>query len=310
MPKRRELSNFGGFLTPPIDRRKAAVWMFGSGVGFAIMATLVKHLAGRFSALELVFYRSFFNLLVLAPVLWFQRIDVWPSGRGVLVLRGVWGVLSLLSYFWALSILPLSIAPLLVQLAPIFVVLWATLILKDRPPRSFPLWAAIALGGLFLVLSPAGESWTHVTPMGLAVGVGSAFFLSLAQVTVRSSVGRFRNEQIIFWLVLISTVVAAPAVWSSPQTSTLSRMELFELFGMSIAAGFGQLASTQAFRHADASTASLMGSINAVLPVLVGWIAFGDPFTLLGGIGVLLFIFGIAGITRAQSSGATLPAMR
>jgi drug/metabolite transporter (DMT)-like permease len=267
-----------------------------SGLSFAAMGVLVKRLAPSFSSIELVFYRSFFNLVLIGPWLWFRGVELAPPGRGILLLRGVWGFLGLSSYFYSLSLLPLSLAALLVHCAPIFVVIVGMTFLREK--LSLIQGAAIigAVAGLGLLLQ---ADLGKIAGPAIAVGIASALFLALAQVTVRASVNRFPGLLIVFYLVATSTLVSLPILVvqgaALPEAS-----EIPLLFLMSLAAAGGQIASTHAFHFAPAAVVSAGGTFNAAFPILFGATFLGESLLPAQWGGACLLIGAILGLTMQR----------
>ena len=276
--------------------RKALLWMAVSGLSFAAMGVLVKRLAPTFSSIELVFYRSFFNLVLIGPWLCFRGVNLLPPGRRILLLRGVWGFLGLSSYFYSLSLLPLSLAALLVHCAPVFVVLIGTIFLRENLSR---LQVGAILGvvaGLGLLLQ---ADLGKIAGPAIWVGIASALFLALAQVTVRASVDRFPELLIVFYLVATSTLVSFPILIAQggrlPEAS-----EIPLLFLMSLAAAGGQIASTHAFLFAPAAVVSAGGTSNAAFPILFGAAFLGEALSPVQWGGALLLVGAILGLTMRR----------
>jgi drug/metabolite transporter (DMT)-like permease len=264
-----------------------------SGFSFALMGVLVKQLSANFSSIELVFYRSVFNLALIGVWLRFQGVAFFPPGRKILLFRGVWGFLGLLSYFYSLSVLPLSLAALLVHCAPIFVLVVGMGFLGERISGLQCASIFGALVGLGLLLQ---ADLQKLAGPGILVGVASALFLALAQVTVRASVGRFPKVLIVFYLVSTSTLLSLPILlMRGSRAPELSEIPM--LFAMSLAAAGGQIASTHAFVFAPAAVVSAGGSFNAVFPVLFGAAFLGESLAPPQWAGAILLMTAILGLT-------------
>ena len=76
--------------------------------------------------------------------------------------------------------------------------------------------------------------------------------------------------------------------WQSP-----AGVEWFILLSMGFFGFFGQLFMTKAYQMASIGTVAPMKYLEAVFALLVGWIWFGEGYTLLGLIGIALIIFGM-----------------
>src|SRR3954454_9591354 len=114
---------------------------------FTVMNALIKELGPGYPTGEVVSFRSIFALIPLVPFLAFQgalrhalKTDR-PLGH---VLRGGIGVVAMYLNFAGIARLPLADATAIFYAAPIFTVVLAALILKERV-RIYR-WSAVILG--------------------------------------------------------------------------------------------------------------------------------------------------------------------
>lgn len=100
-----------------------SLWMIVASLLFACMGVCVKLGSAYFSTGELVFYRGFVGLLLMALLARWQGISYrTPHWRRQLS-RGLSGTGSLMCYFFALGALPLATAVTLNYTSPLFVAL-------------------------------------------------------------------------------------------------------------------------------------------------------------------------------------------
>jgi drug/metabolite transporter (DMT)-like permease len=120
-----------------------SLWMIVANLLFACMGVCVKLGSAYFSAGELVFYRGFVGLLLMALLARWQGISYrTPHWRRQLS-RGLSGTGSLMCYFFALGALPLATAVTLNYTSPLFVALLLALWFREPVGRS--LFGAVAL---------------------------------------------------------------------------------------------------------------------------------------------------------------------
>src|SRR3990167_9566339 len=157
-------------------------WMLVAGLLFGCMGVFVKLGAAHFSYIELVFYRSFFGLLLVYGIMRSQRIGVATQYTRNHLLRGIFGSVALALFFYCITVLPLATAVTLNYTAPLFLTLLTMLVFKDK--FHLPLTLAIALGfaGVVLLLHPTLER-EQLLP-GL-LGLASGFLAGVAYLNVR-----------------------------------------------------------------------------------------------------------------------------
>jgi drug/metabolite transporter (DMT)-like permease len=129
--------------------------MFVSTFFFAAMHASIRHLSEAIHPFEIAFFRSVFALVVVAPWFWRDGLGLLRTRRiGLHWLRAVFNVFAMLSFFYALSITPLSEVTALGFTAPIFTTVLAALILREvvRLRR----WTAVIVGfiGATIILRP------------------------------------------------------------------------------------------------------------------------------------------------------------
>jgi len=83
--------------------------MFASTFLFASMHASIRHVSATIHPFEIAFFRSLFALVVVLP--WFLRLGLEPLRTrrlGLHAARAAFNVFAMLSFFYALSIAPLS----------------------------------------------------------------------------------------------------------------------------------------------------------------------------------------------------------
>ena len=94
---------------------------------FATMHALVRHVSGTLHPFEIAFFRSIFGLAAVAPLMWRVGPSVFVSRNPrLLAVRGVVGGLSLMTWFYGLSIVPIATATALSFSAAIFASIGST----------------------------------------------------------------------------------------------------------------------------------------------------------------------------------------
>ena len=268
-----------------------------SGIGFTFMSVLVRRLAkAGVDQGTLVFFRSFINSLLVLLLVAVRRRRIWPGTyKQILVVRGIFGFLSLSCFFYGLSHLPLSIASLLNWSAPVFVLLFSRWFLHERPQSGFGFKVTLVVSGLLLVLSPQQDAghWAEYPLHAVLIGVLGAVFAGGAYTAVRAAAAQVSSDLIVLWFTGISTVLALPWFLSSTRGWPVG-MELLELVLMGVFASLGQIAMTHGYRYAPASTVSSMGLMNACFFAVAGWWAFDETLGSSQLLGMLLTGAGVA----------------
>ena len=282
------------------DLKRGAFYMVAAALLFVGVGVCVRILSASLPNEMVVFFRSFFGLVALLPLVWHRGLANLKTRnfRGHLV-RGIAGVAAMYCYFYAVAYLPLAEAVLLNYTTPLFVPFIAALWLHERVPPK--LWAAIGAGflGILFILRPGQDLFAPVALIGLASGVLAAF----AMTGVRRLTHTEPVFRIVFYFSLVSTVIAAaplPVRWQTPDASLW-----LLLIVMGVMASFGQLLLTRAYACAPAAQVGPFSYAAVVFAAVVGWILWGEVLDVFSFIGAALVCLGGALTIRYAGAAPT-----
>jgi drug/metabolite transporter (DMT)-like permease len=269
------------------DDTRGVICLLLAALAFSSMSVVVK-LAGRELPLAmLVLARGAVSLALSFSIVRASGISVWGHHPPRLLLRAAFGLGALVSYFFALTVLPLAETTVLHYLNPVFTALIAAVWLKERVDRRLIVAIALAFTGTLAVAQPAALFGAAATlpAAGVAAALLSAALSACAYVTVRSLSGRESPEVIVFYFALVSTPAPLPFaiagwVWPSPRGWLL-------LLAIGVAAQLGQMALTRGLSLVPAGRATAIGYVQIVLAALWGFIVFGEQptaWTLAGAV--------------------------
>lgn len=277
---------------------------------FVVMATLLKA-TETIPAGELVFFRCFFAILpVVAWLLWRRQLrtalhtkDPWGH-----IVRALIGASSMGLGFFALTRLPLPEATAIGYAAPLLIVMFSAILLKERV-HAFR-WTAVIVGllGVVIILWPRLTLLTGGAPLGdsEAVGaiaaMGGAVLTAFAMMQVRKLVQTERTEAIVIYFFVSASVLSLATIpfgWAMPTPE-----QAVLLIGAGFAGGIGQLLLTSCYRYADMSVIAPFEYVSLLLTLAIGFVVFGDVPTLAMIVGALIIVAsGIAVILREHYLG-------
>jgi drug/metabolite transporter (DMT)-like permease len=247
--------------------------MLVAAIFFALMGVLVKIGAQKFTAAELVFYRSFFGLIAILALARVYRLPLATPLLGRQVWRATLGFISLLLFFYAISALPLATAVTLNYTSPLFMAMFMPFVLHERPRKL--LITAIVLGfiGVTILLKPslhAGELIAGI--LGLLSGVLAGVVYVYVTQLGRAGEPDWRT---VFYFSLVSTVGAG--LWMlANHFSPLTWRDLALLLGMGVSATIAQLAMTRAYRTGSPLVVGSLAYTTVVLASLLGILLWGE----------------------------------
>jgi drug/metabolite transporter (DMT)-like permease len=266
-----------------------ALWMLVAGFLFSCMGVFVKLGAAYFSHVELVFYRSFFGLLMVYIILRQQRISIATLHWRGHLWRGLSGSVALALFFYCITVLPLATAVTLNYTAPLFLTIFTMLVFKDK--FHLPLTIAIALGfcGVVLLLHPTLQRDQLLTGL---LGLISGFLAGIAYLNVKQlgKMGEPEARTVFYFSLTASLASGAWMLFDSVHAITLQGFVL--LLGLGFSATLAQLAMTRAYRLGRTLVVGSMAYSTIIFASLFGMLLWGETLPITGWLGMILIMTG------------------
>lgn len=254
-----------------------SLWMLVAALFFAIMGTLVKLGAQKFTSAELVFYRSFFGLLFIFILTRVQGLSLATPMPGKHLSRAIFGFISLLLFFYAIGELPLATAVTLNYTSPLFMAVFMPFMILHERPRKL-LIGALVLGfiGVALLLRPSLHA-DELLAGGMGLLSGMLAGLVYVQVTQLGRAGE-PDWRTVFYFTLVCTVGAG--LWMLlHRFSPLTLQDLFLLLALGGSATLAQLAMTRAYRTGNPMVVGSLSYTTVVLASLFGILLWNETLS-------------------------------
>ncbi|MFI5002337.1 MAG: DMT family transporter [Reyranellales bacterium] len=266
---------------PPITR--AAFWVILAGFCATVMNVVAREAAQELHPFEITFFRCLFGFAAMVP--WIAKVG--PAALrtrkiGFYTLRAAVALVSMLTWFYGITLVPLSTATALNFTAPLFSTLGAALILGETV--RFRRWAALALGfvGVLIVLRP-GSATLDLNAMLIIL---SAFTSGLGVVTVKFLVRTDSPNAIVTYLMLYLTpfsLVPALFVWQWPSLAAIAWLIVLGGLGtvshLSVVRGYGAV---------DASACAPFEFLRLPFAAFLGYAVFAEVTDLWTWIGAFI----------------------
>ena len=265
-----------------------SLWMIAASLLFACMGVCVKLGSAQFAAAELVFWRGFIATLILGSYLLVRRLPVATPHARTHVARGLAGFVSLVMYFYAISLIPLAAAVTLNYTSPLFLALLLVLWMKETVRRGF--YAALTAGfiGVIFLLQPtlAGDQW-----LGALFGLGSGIISSIAYLNVRR-LGELGEPEwrTVFYFSAMSALGGLPWWLSSSPFHAIDARGWLLLLGVG---GFGllaQLCMTAAYKRGKTLASASLAYSTVIFSSAFGMMLWGETLPWTGWVGVVLIV--------------------
>lgn len=262
-------------------------------MALSIASFLAMSVAGRATTAELNVFqvlelRSVIGFFILLPLVMISGGFAAMRTKRPLanIVRNVVHFIGQAAWLYALTLIPLAVLISIEFTTPIWTAILAVGFLGERLSR--PKVAAIMLGliGVMIIVRPGAGS---VDP-GHVVVLGAAFCFGISVVLVKSLTRTDSVVRIIFWMLLIQSVLGlVPALyeWRNPPLELWPWILLIAFTGMS-----SHFCMARALAYADATVISPMDFLRVPLSALIGWLLYHEQIDAFTAGGALLILMG------------------
>lgn len=256
------------------------MWFFAHqliGVGNDV---IMKFTGQNLAVAQVVFMRFFFATLSMLPVMFASGMDSFKTdrlplhfARSALLAGGIFG------YVQGLTIAPIAVVTTLNFTIPLFTLILAALVLKEKVDATRWIGTLVGFAGVMVVVQPGSAAFN---PSWLVI-LGSAFLFASLDILNKVFVGKESFWAMIFYTAFFTTLICAwPAmgVWVAPTAMQIGLMA-------ALGAGANGLlyCLLKSFSMVDASALAPFRYTELILSASVGALLFGESIaasTLLG----------------------------
>jgi drug/metabolite transporter (DMT)-like permease len=255
---------------------KGILYMVVATVMLAISSAISKWLVASYPVGEVMFFRSFFSLVVCAAVILpFTGFSVFATRRPRDHLaRGVSQSISQTFTVIAFSLMPLAGAIAINFSAPLFAALLSIVWLKERADAAR--WIALLSGfvGVLIVTNPGADSLT----LGALFALGNAVMYGSVTVAVRGMTATESANTLLMWQMATLAVLHAFLLLFGFRMPTANDAMMLAMSG--VANAIAQYCWTQALHLAPTTAVSPFYYFLLVWALVIGFVVWGDVPTL------------------------------
>ena len=278
-----------------------ALWMVLGAFFFATMGVGVKIASGSFHAFELVFYRGLVGAILMGMVLHAHGTPLRTPVPMMHLWRSAVGGFSLISWFYAISHLPLATAMTLNYMSGVWVAAFIVggAILFGKAERQGPLLATVLLGfaGVVLTLRPTiDHDQLFAGLMGLLSGMSAS--LAYLQVTALGKSGEPVERTVFYFAAgtLLAGIVGMLFTGITPWEQITWQAAAWVL-PIGLLASLGQWCMTRAYSRGHTLVVASLQYSGIVFAALYSLLLFGDQIPLMAWMGMLLIVASGVGAT-------------
>ncbi|MFE8702263.1 DMT family transporter [Cytobacillus sp. FJAT-54145] len=261
--------------------KQGIILAIASSFTFSIMNVFVKAASETIPVSEIVFFRSVIGALIIFLLMKRSNVSFSKNGIPMLVLRGTFGALYLIAYFFTIAHIPLGDASILAHLSPFFAIILSSLFLKEKMSKEMYLLFPFFIVGAVLLINPFSYNSFSVYAL---IGILSAFLAACASTSIRFLSATHHKYEIVFYFLAAGTIVSIPLMWNEFVIPSFT--EWFYLICIGVVSLVGQIFLTSAFTHENIIVVEVVRYIGIFFNVMWGFIFWGEGlsvFSITGG---------------------------
>ena len=252
---------------------------------------------------ELVLARSIVSFSISYYIIKRRGLPVLGNNRKWLLVRGISGMIALTIFFYSIHYLPLAIASTVQYLAPVFTVIFAMIILKDKIKTLQWLFIIVAFAGVTLIglnNLMANTIQMSIDYTWFILGIISAAFSGIAYTAII----KLKNSDTPINIVIYFPMISIPimTVWCFFEFTMPQGIEWFFLLIIGIFTQIAQVLMTKALHEESAAVITPFQYLGAVYAALVGFFIFDERLSWIVYVGILMIITGVISNVLVKSA--------
>lgn len=275
---------------------RGAVWMIASGLGFTVMALMIKLLGDRLDSFQIAFFRCLIGLLAILPlVAGYGLASLRTRALGIHLMRGIFGLVAMFASYYAIARMPLASYTALSFTKPLFSTVLAVIILHETV--RWRRWTATLIGfaGVLVMVRPGAGTLDPAALFALADALSIAFLVTLVKRLPPSET----TLVMLFYFGVFSTAASLPPallVWRTP-----TGVELALLCGIGVLGVLAQSFWIRAYRAGEASVVAPFDYLRLLFAAVAGFLAFGELIDRWEVLGAVIIVVSTVYIARREA---------
>ena len=184
----------------------SVLWMMGTLASFCLMAISVRELSLEINTFQILFFRSAIGLIIIsAIILTTQQRNLFKSQRfNQHILRNTFHFAGQYGWFLGLALLPLAQVFALEFTTPLWTMLIAAWVLKEKITRKKIIATILGLTGVYIIVAPGSEIFNAVS----FIVLGAAICYAISHISTKSLSKSEHPLTILFYMCAIQLPIA------------------------------------------------------------------------------------------------------
>ena len=267
------------------NNKIAAAYVTAAGLLFACMGACIKLVSEDASNEWIVFFRNFFGLMLLIPLI--SRYGVDNLKTNIMrwhLARSVAGLGAMYCFFYSIAHIPLAESVLLSYTTPLFAPVLAVLMLGELLTLSLLVAMLVGFCGVYFIVNPEFTAFSTISMIALLSG----FLAAIAMTCIRRMARSEPTTRIVFYYSIICASLSVIPLFFAESLPSFYCIMVLCVIG--VLATLGQLALTQGYSKANVAVVGPFTYSTVVFAVLLGWLFWSEIPNWLTSVGIVLVI--------------------
>lgn len=247
-----------------------------------------------FPAHELVLARSIISFAISFYIVKKRKLPIFGINKKWLLVRGISGTIALTIFFYTIHFLPLAVASVVQYLSPVFTVILAVVLLKERVRMLQWIFIFFSFSGVLLIaINKIFELDTpeDIPLFWLGMGLVSSAFSGLAYTAIMKLKPTDQPITIVMYFPMIALPIMTILCFFDFTMPT--GIEWLFLLIIGIFTQIAQIMLTRALHEGPAALIMPFQYLGAIYSFLIGYFIFFEQLSFYTELGIVVIVTGV-----------------
>ena len=265
-------------------------WMLGFIINISIMAISIRELSLKYTSFEIQNFRNIFSIIIIILIFMVTKntnLNTFQLKNNFI--RNIFHFIGQSAWTWGLTVLPLAVVFSLEFTMPIWAVIIAIVLLKEKITLNKICFLIIGLMGTWIIFMPDTKYIGFYNIIVLCSAITYAIAHNFTKKLTRTD----SILSILFFMSIIQLPFSLIGSFIIGNIHYNIMMEIPLIILLTITSLLAHYSLSSALKYSDASIVLPIDYIRLPLIVFIGWYYYDEKISTNVVIGSILIIFGV-----------------
>lgn len=237
------------------------------------------------------FSRFVLGTIIMASYIIITRKTFKANNIKTVIIRATLNCTAIILFSWSLKYTTITNANMLNMLYPIFVILLAPFVIKEKAKKSDYLYMLSIMVGTYIIANP---NFLNIN-IGDVISLISALIAGISILALKEAIQYDEGYLIVFYVMLLGSLINLPFAYKD--------IVSFEISGtipviLSATLGFlAQLFQTLGYKTIDSATGSMISTSRIIISAILGYFLLNEPLNSRIIAGIIIITVSLLGVS-------------